>query len=368
MRVIARLLPVLLLAPALAAEVPANIVDLHLSDGSRVTGPLLQETTSSYIVHQVVLTKKGMMASDRTFAKSDVTECVQVQAEYGRRDRAAGDDAAAQAGLAAWCLDEQLRDEADEHAHRALKKDGANAQAGTVLTALGYVDDHGAWMKADDYLAAHGLAQFDGKVMSVAERDSLAKLAAQRQADQVDAAAAQASADAIKRDIAHDQERTDAIAKEQAAIEQRLTQDQQATDAVGTSKKELDAANAKVSKEENRQVKHKNGSTGPAGTASPASLAAQRKAKEDYQAAQDAAGQAQTDQDAAKERQKTLATELAGVKSDLDAQQAKLPRATQDASDAATKARGSDQRYQEAFAAIVPPTDLPPQFSATPGR
>jgi hypothetical protein len=360
MRVVACVITASLLAPLGAAETSASLIDLRLSDGTRVMGPLLQETPDAFTVHQVVLTRHGSISADRTFAKSDVVDCVRVQAEYERRNAVVADDATSQAGLARWCLDEQLGDEADLHAHRALALDPAEATAAAVLAALGYVDDHGRWVKADAYLAARGLVCYQGKVMDLAQRDGLVKLAAQRTVDRNQAQTAQDQQDAITHASALDQERIDRIAKENADIDQHLASDQQAADSLTSSKKALDAADARVRKEE---AKHRTGAKG-GGSPSEASLEAQRKAKEDYDSAAVVAGQAQTDASEQTAQKKALTADAARARTDRDAQQAKLPLATLTAASAAATASASEQRYAQAFAEISSPDDLPPQFAS----
>lgn len=338
-----------------------DLVDLHLSNGSRAQGPLKNETANSYVVHQTVFSKNGEMSSDRVFAKSDVMNFVHVQVEYDQRSSTMGDDAEAHAALAKWCLDEQFFDAADRHAHRSLSKDAVNAQAIEVLVALGYVDDNGTWLKAGDYLTAHGLVSYDDKIMTLAQRDSLIELARQRQTDLSASENLQRQVDAITTLIAQDKERLDTEGRERTDLDKRIASNHREIGAVDSAKKALDTADARVRSEEKRIIRRAHGSS--TGYASNASLDAQRSAKQAYSAALATALNAQADMHAATTQQAAAIADQQNTQIALVAQRSKLVVITTDAATAKVKAQLSDNGYAEAMAAILPPSDLPIQFS-----
>ena len=151
-------------------------------------------------------------------------------------------------------------------------------------------------------------------------------------------------------------------AKEKADLGKHDPADHAGIRDADTAKRALDAANAQVQKEESTRIKHKNAPT-TNGVASDASLAAQKKAKQDYAAATDAAHQAQGDLATVQQRQAAIASDSATASTDLAAQQAKVAAATSAAAATKTKAQASGQHYREVFDAIIPPADLPPQLA-----
>jgi hypothetical protein len=346
---------------ATADGAAADLVDLHLANGERARGSLLDETADTYVVHQTVLVKSGSISTDRTYAKSDVTDIVHVQDEYKLRAAKVGADASAEAhaGLAMWCLDEGMTDAADQQAHLALAKDATNAHAQAVLVGLTYVDDHGTWVKAADYLTAHGLAVYNGVVMAQDQRDGLVELARQHAADRLEADRLQSAADAITTAIANDQGAIASTTRELADLDRRVGVDQATIAAVVTAKKALDAANGTAPKNGKKTSTKNNAANSP----SAAVQDAQRSAQQAYDDAVAAGQQAQADLIDAESRQTSATAEQKRAQADLDVEQPKQASATSDAETAAAKAEKSGKAFTDAFAAVIPPSDLPPQFS-----
>ena len=345
---------------ATADGAPADLVDLHLANGERARGSLLDETADTYVVHQTVLVKSGSISTDRTYAKSDVTDIVHVQDEYKLRAAKVGADSSAEAhaALAMWCLDEGMADAADQQAHLALAKDATNAHAQGVLVGLTYVDDHGTWVKAADYLTAHGLAVYNGVVMAQDQRDGLVELARQHAADRLEADKLKSAADAITMAIANDQGAIATTTRELADLDRRVSMDQTTIAAMAAAKKALDAANAAATKNGKKTTKNS-----AANSPSAAVQDAQRTAQQAYDDAVAAGQDAQADLIDADSRQNSATAEQKRAQADLDVEQPKQASAASDAETAATKAEKSGKAFADAFAAVIPPSDLPPQFT-----
>ena len=346
-------------AEASADPVP-DVVDVVLASGERIQGPLISESAGCYVVRQTTRTKMGLMSADRTLDKEVVHEAVHVRPEYARRASAAGADAAGQGRLARWCLDEQLRAEADLHAHRALASDPADADAGAVLTALGYVDDHNSWITSGDYLAAHDLTIFYGRVVTTTRREDLKPLEATRTATRDGAATKQAELDSITSAVARDQERLATQAAEAAGLTQRAVTAQGRISDADTKKKALDAADARTRKTASsrggRRGSHSYGRS--SGSASPEQEVQERAA------VLDAMHRAQEEVAQVTQAQVTLVAKRAATSAELVAMQARIPAATAAAAASRDRAQASEQTFLEALDTSITPADLPRQLTS----
>jgi hypothetical protein len=341
------LMPYAMVAAADGDVVP-DMVEISLTNGDRARGSLVDETPEAYVLHQTVVTRSGSIATDQTYEKSRVTDLIHIQKEYDQRAATVADTAAGHAALAQWCLDEQLITAADAQAHQALAKDAAEARAVSVLVALGYVDDHGTWMKTADYLAAHDLAIYDGIVMGQDQKANLVDLTRQREADRLEQDRKQRAADAIANAIALDQATIADDTRTAAACDQRISTDQGVIAAVDTAKKALDAAeNPPKKKNSKKPITTKD---------------AVKQAQQTYTDAVAAGQNAQNDLADATSRKTAATTDQKRAQTDLDAEQAKQGPAQSDAQAATATAERSAKIVADALNAIVPPSDLPPQL------
>ena len=340
----------------------SDIVDVLLASGERVQGPLIAESATAYIVRQTTRTRTGLMSADRTLEKEVVQEAVHVRPEYARRAASAGTEAADQGRLAKWCLGEQLRAEADVHAHRALASDPVNADGGAVLAALGYVNDHGSWIAATQYLAAHDLTIFHGRVVTTTRREDLKPLEATRIANRDEAATKQAELDSITSAVARDQERLATQAAEAAALTQRATTGQRLISDADTKKKALDATSARARKTASsrggRRGSHSYGRSGGG--------ALQEQEVRERAAVLDALHRAQEEVAQVTQAQTTLAAKRASTSAELVSMQARIPAATAAAAVSRDRAQVSEQTFLEALDTSITPADLPLQLASVP--
>lgn len=106
-----------------------------------------------------------------------------------RRTTAAADD---QAKLAQWCAAVGLREQAAQHAQRALASDPQNDPAREVLLDLRYVEEDGRWTPEADYLNRTGRVRYGKEYLTKEEAEQRKALeeaeAAQRKAQEQEAA------------------------------------------------------------------------------------------------------------------------------------------------------------------------------------
>lgn len=214
---------------ALLAVVPLSAaqVQVTLTDGQVIEGELLKETDQAITVQQRMAGRNGGMKATMTYPRTRIAKVepvVDAATRYAELAAKTADTAPAQLGLAEWCRDHDLHDQAVERARHVLALEPGNARAVDLLNALGLFELDGAWLSEADYCAKTGKVRYKDRLVTPAEAE------AAKAKDEAEAAARASQAAANQAD-----NRSERLADDLAGIDKQL--------------KALDEAKAKAGKD-----------------------------------------------------------------------------------------------------------------------
>lgn len=291
----------------------AEPIELTLTDGRVVTGTVIEEDATRIVIEARMAGRKGGLTMRQTVPTEQVASrraLPSPTAEYQRLAAAVGTSAPEQLGLADWCREHGLVEEAAVHGKRCLAIDPSNDRARQLMASIGLHELDGAWLAEADYLAKTGKVRYGDRVVTPAEAAEL---------EAADAASAEArkaeqAADDRASGITRLERRLKAIDGEIADLDKQKTAAtaQQAEAKAGTAA--LDAAKAEVAAAE----KASKAATGDAATTAARKRVADAEAK---LAKARAAGAA------AERKQTTATTTLARLEKKREALQAQRKEA-----------------------------------------
>ncbi|NLE39341.1 MAG: hypothetical protein GX621_15075, partial [Pirellulaceae bacterium] len=163
LRLAGLLLPVLLLASPVAAEV------FRLRDGGRIVGRLLNEDQVPRRDYTIELSAGGQI----TLAKDEVLERTPLrpnEEKYEKLRAECPDTVEGHWELAAWCLTNHLPSQRDAHLNRILELDPNHERA---RRALGYTRIDGAWQIRKEVMESQGLQLYRGRYRTKQEIEIL---------------------------------------------------------------------------------------------------------------------------------------------------------------------------------------------------
>lgn len=169
------------LALALAATHVAPVAtvatadELQLKSGGKVVGTVEEVAGERGKQYRVATASGAVLTFDATQVDKHVRQSAEDQA-YLARATAAPDTTEGQLALAKWCHEQNLRDEAAQHAQRVVELDPSNAEARRMLN---FKNIDGEWQTREQIMQARGLVWSDGKYRSrqeIALREQAAKI------------------------------------------------------------------------------------------------------------------------------------------------------------------------------------------------
>jgi hypothetical protein len=314
--------------PALMAE-----EEILLVSGERVSGEVISENGSSLELRRLVLVKHNAVQATVTIAKDQITHREKVPsaaAQYLARAKDTPDTLEGHVALARWSISHCLVKEAADNAKRADDIDSDNLLVTRLFKDLGYVKEKDAWVREDEYLAANGLVDYMGRIMTPAEAEKAKAIYADTQEHD-------AATQAVKDDefyLAHGEDKikelTDKLDKEKA-------DQSKAKDEATAAKTRIDDDNKKAADLANQPAQPAPAPTGGRrGNQQAQVTPAQQLAKDLAEAT--AAYQKATDEQhtadhlVASDQRKltTLQAAVGKAKDDLPIQQARLKKADDD--------------------------------------
>ena len=238
----------LLLVTLLLRLAAAEQVELTLADGRVVRGVVVEVTADKLVIESRLPGRKGEMTVRQSVALAEVASrrtYVPPVADYPRLAATVGDTAAAQLGLAGWCRDNGLGEQAALHGKRCLEIDPTNERARQLMATLGLYQHEGAWLTEADYLAKSGKVLYQDKVVTPEEAAAMktADAAAdeERKANQA-ANTVAAEVRRLERQLKTIDTQLAELEKQHATATAALAATKGATEAHDTAKKELTAA------------------------------------------------------------------------------------------------------------------------------
>jgi hypothetical protein len=193
--------------------------EILLVSGERVTGEVITEGGTTLEVRRLVLVKHNAVAATVTIAKDQITHREKVPSaaiQYQARAKDTPDTLEGHVALARWSISHCLVKEAADNAKRADDIDSDNPLVIRLYKDLGYIKAKDAWVREDEYLAANGLVDYQGRIMTPAEAEKAKAIYAATQEHD-------AAAQAVKDDefyLAHGEDKvkelTDKLDKEKA--------------------------------------------------------------------------------------------------------------------------------------------------------
>lgn len=249
----------LLLVTLLLRLTAAEQVELTLADGRVVRGVVVEVTADKLVIESRLPGRKGEMTVRQSVALAEIASrrtYVPPVADYPRLAAMVGDTAAAQLGLAGWCRDNGLGEQAALHGKRCLEIDPTNERASQLMATLGLYQHEGAWVTEADYLAKSGKVLYQDKVVTPEEAAAMktadAAVTEERKANQA-ANAVAAEVKRLERQLKTIDTQLAELEKQHATATAALAATKGATEAHDAAKKELTAA--KDAADEERRTK-----------------------------------------------------------------------------------------------------------------
>lgn len=148
--------------------------EILLVSGERVTGEVVTEGGTTLELRRLVLVKHNAVSATVTIAKDQITHREKVPspaAQYQARAKDSPDTVEGHIALARWSINHCLVKEAADNARRADDLDSDNPLVIHLFKDLGYINEKDKWVREDEYLAANGLVDYMGKIMTPAEAE-----------------------------------------------------------------------------------------------------------------------------------------------------------------------------------------------------
>lgn len=278
---------IVLTLACIAAPLTAAQVQVTLTDGQVIEGELIKEDDAGVTVQQRIAGRSSGMSATITYARNRVAKVEPVPdaaTRYAEMAAKAPDTVPAQLGLASWCRDHDLRDQAIARAQHVLEMEPGNARAVELLNGLGLWQLDGAWLSEADYCAKTGKVRYQDRLVTPAEAEQLRAQAAagaeaktaQVAAEQADARRARLVSDIASLDkqmqaleeaktkaakaesqAAATQERFTALERDLAATKAKADAEKKAGKISQGTQNELDNAQARLDKERTAQRESK---------------------------------------------------------------------------------------------------------------
>lgn len=249
-------LTLLAAAPLCAAQVQVTLTDGHI-----IEGELLKEDDTSITVQQRMAGRGGGMKATMTYLRTQIDKIepvVDAATRYADLAAETPDTATAQLGLAEWCRDHDLHDQAVERAKHVLVLDSTHAKAKDLLNGLGLYELDGAWLSEADYCEKTGTVRYKDRFLTPAEREiAKAKDAAETSAKAAKNAADQAEnrSERLADDISSVDKQIAALEDSKANVEKDVTSAAATQDRYAAFERDYKAAQNKADNENKKNGK-----------------------------------------------------------------------------------------------------------------
>lgn len=270
---ITRRIPLLaiLALTSVATLTAAQQVELKLRTGAVVKGDLVSEDNDKVVVKTTAVGKSGKaMSMTMPYKRADIAEVIMLaDAESVYRTKSAAATTAADfLALAQWCREQNMVDQAVEHAKKSVALDATQQSAVALLGELGWMQVDGKWVKEAEALAAQGKVRVQGKIMTVAEAEAL-KASAQKEAAAADAQRAAddkaGSVAAIDRQLEELQKRSTQLDASLTKANADLAAAQGLAQKVISAKAAVDSAQQDIDRLRAQNASNQNGAGHPTG-------------------------------------------------------------------------------------------------------
>ncbi len=314
--------------PAAAAE-----EEILLVSGERVTGEVITDGATTLEVRRLVLVKHNAVPATVIIAKDQITHREKVPSaaiQYQARAKGIPDTVEGHVALARWSISHCLVKEAADNAKRADDLDSDNPMVTHLFKDLGYINQKDTWVREDEYLAANGLVDYMGKIMTPAEAEKAkATYAATQEHD--------AATQAVKDDefyLAHGEDKVKELSDK---LDKEKADQSKAKDEAAAAKTRIDDDNKKLADLANQPKQPAPQPTGGRRGNQQPQLTPAQQATKDLADATTAYEKASDDQKTAdrlvtsdQRKLTTLQAAVAKSKDDLPIQQARLKKADDD--------------------------------------
>ncbi len=307
--------------------------EILLVSGERVTGEVVTEGGSTLEIRRLVLVKHNAVSATVTIAKDQITHREKVPSpavQYQARAKDTPDTLEGHVALARWSISHCLVKEAADNAKRADDIDSDNPLVTRLFKDLGYIKAKDVWVREDEYLAANGLVDYMGRIMTPAEAEKAKAIYAATQEHD-------AAAQAVKDDefyLAHGEDKVKELSDK---LDKEKADQSKAKDDATAAKTRIDDDNKKLADLANQPKQPAPQPTGRRGNQQPQLTPAQQLLTKDLADATAAFDKATDDQHTAdrlvagdQRKLNTLQAAVAKAKDDLPIQQARLKKAEDD--------------------------------------
>jgi hypothetical protein len=169
----------------ISAAHAADQVQLKMVSGEVIAGEIVSEDDKQITLKRVMAGKKGPMTVTMSYEREKIAEVVAMPSakdEYVKKAAAAGATAKDQLALARWCQENNLSEQAIEHAKKAAALDVTDTASRDFLGGLGQYELDGKWLNEADYMAATGKVKYGGKLVTAKEAEELKLKAVEKEA------------------------------------------------------------------------------------------------------------------------------------------------------------------------------------------